>query len=296
MSSKLRRAAGLWLLMLAVLFPAAGLVSAADEKAEGFIVFAAGDGRDRNIMFVPAGGGLPKNLAEGPELLTQPAVGPGGRTAWIRQVGVSEWELVENGQTVSRGALHLSPAYRPDGVLTAAVSEKEETSLYAFEPGGRRLLVRGGQDGFAVSPTFSPDGGRMAYAAVTGDGVQVYTAAADGSGARLLTSGNDLNTDPVWSPAGDLIAFVAAEKRICLVSPDGGGLRVLNTGPGQSRSPSFSPDGRRLVFSNDRDGQWRLYVISLSGGAEQLLLPGFPAAQHLPVWSAHKPAPAVVKP
>ncbi|MDL2259398.1 hypothetical protein LJB99_00770 [Deltaproteobacteria bacterium OttesenSCG-928-K17] len=265
--------------------------AAAEDSPGGYIVFTAGDDDARSIMVAGGGGGLPRVLVGSSFMDTQPAIGPQGQVAWIRRFSLSEWALMENGRVVSKGPMHLSPTYRPDGTLVAAVSGKTETNIYAFETSGRKLLVRGGQDGFAVSPSFSPDGRWLAYAAAVGEGMQIFVAPAEGGQpGRQLTDSRELNTDPVWSPKGDFIAYVSAERDIFLVRPDGGGLKQLTDGPGQSRSPFFSPDGQKLVFSNDRDGQWRLYIMNIDGGDQKIFLPGFPAAQRLPFWSAQAPA------
>lgn len=113
----------------------------------------------------------------------------------------------------------------------------------------------------------SPDGGRIAWIAGTGD---VFTANADGSEPRLVYPCWDRPTFD-WSPDGRWLA-VAAEDRnanrdLWLVAADGKREPVnLTRHPAFEGSPRWSPDGRWLVFSarRDPDGRSRLWRISFS--------------------------------
>ena len=255
------------------------------------VVFVAGDRSKRSIMMVDPAGGMPVLLADLPGAMdTQPAVGPKGQLAWIRQRG-QKWELVENGRVVSGGEMHLSPAYKPDGTLVAAVSGPEETSIYAFTGSGRTLVVPGGQGGLVVSPTFSPDGSKVAYVSNQTDWAQIYVAPASGGSGTAITSAPTRHTDPDWSPTGEFIVFVAAETDIWLVRPNGQDLRQLTKNQGINRDPGFSPDGRMIVFSSDRDGRSQLYVMNLDGSGQRPLLPGLSSTQNLPVWTQARPTP-----
>lgn len=271
--------------------PAPALAEDGSLVPGGFVVFAAGDRAKRNIMVVDPAGGMPKVLADTPGVMdTQPAVGPSGQLAWIRQNG-TDWDLIENGRVLGSGAMYLSPAYMPDGTLTAAISGEEETSIYAiYSSGEKKLLASGGASGLAVSPAFSPDGRRMAYVSNQSNFAQIYiTDLGGGGGSRALTSGPARSTDPDWSPKGEQIVFVLAEKDICLVNADGRNLKKLTSNQGLNRDPAFSPDGGQIVFTSDRDGYWRLYVMDLDGGGQRPLLPALAVNQTLPFWSAVPP-------
>lgn len=290
------RIAALPLIVLALLAVMAGrpTPAGADETviAPGTnVIFVAGERSKRSIMMVDPAGGMPVVLADlKGGLDTQPTVGPQGQLAWIRKNGPN-WELVENGRVISSGELHVSPAYRPDGVLVAAVSEEEATNIYAFEGSGRSLVVAGGRGGLAVSPSFSPDGARLAYVSNQSDLGQIFVTEVGRGPGQRLTSTPVRNTDPIWSPTGEFIAYVTAEKDICLISPDGRHNRQLTRDQGLNRDPDFSPDGRRIVFTSDRDGTNRLYVMNLDGSGQRPLLSGFSQAQSLPVWTGASPRP-----
>ena len=71
-----------------------------------------------------------------------------------------------------------------------------------------------------------------------------------------------VDTDPDWSPDGQLIAFASSRKGggIYVLRPDGTALRRLFRGV--ASNVDWSPDGRRIAFEGDRG----IYVIRRAGG------------------------------
>ncbi|MDR1922076.1 MAG: hypothetical protein LBS31_10120 [Candidatus Adiutrix sp.] len=251
------------------------------------IIFVAGQKSQKSIMMTALGSDEAETLAGsrgGPS--TQPTIGPGGRTAWVHRNG-KKWELLVDGKVVSSGDLHLSPAFRPDGVVTAAVSGPNSTGIFSFAGRSRTPLID--QSGINVSPTFSPDGSMMAYASSRSGSSQIYvTSAAGGDPGRPVTSYGK-STDPAWSPTGEYIAFVSRETDICIVRPDGTGERQLTSGQGTNMRPSFSPDGRMIVFASTRNGRSQLFVMAVNGDMQQPLMPQYAPAQYSPFWSPVMP-------
>jgi TolB protein len=249
------------------------------------IIFVTGERAGRSVMMTELGSDDAEGVAaskNGPA--TQPTLGPGDATAWTHR-NRNRSELVANGRVVHSGDTVLTPAYMPDGTLVAALSGSVSTNITVFSGRNKRPLTGG--SGIDVSPTFSPDG-RMAYVSTQGGGAGIYvTSASGGQGSRISPGGT--STDPSWSPKGDKIAFVYRERDICLVNPDGSGLIQLTGGQGQNFHPSFSPDGRMIVFSSNRGGRHQLYVMSVNGDRQQLLIPDYQGSQTLPTWSPVMP-------
>lgn len=118
---------------------------------------------------------------------------------------------------------------------------------------GLRQLTQGpSQD---VTPKWSFDGTRVAYASTGADGNEdVWIVNADGSGARNLTNHPGGDSHPSWSPDGRQVVFCSnrddgKHDDIYVVDADGSGLKRLTEGGGYWNTfPSFSPDGKKIVF------------------------------------------------
>jgi Tol biopolymer transport system component len=88
------------------------------------------------------------------------------------------------------------------------------TGLYVVDLGigfsGRVLtLTSMGQRGFVSTPSWSPDGRRLAIAVATGYDIDIYTVGSDGSNPRSETDHGAYDFFPQWSPDGRYIAFVS---------------------------------------------------------------------------------------
>lgn len=126
-------------------------------------------------------------------------------------------------------------------------------------------------------------------AALNSPGSLVVAAADSSSGAVLIggegPSGRVVES-PVWSPAGDLIAFVLAPFDDASV-PQVREIRVVDVATaaeisladGRERDRleviSFSPEGDRIVFSrSDVNGERSLWSVRADGSSAQLLVAG----------------------
>jgi Tol biopolymer transport system component len=128
--------------------------------------------------------------------------------------------------------------------------------------GLRRLPARA-----ATSPTWSPDGSRIAF--VSNQGTALCVINSDGSDFGVISKVHGYYQVPAWSPAGDLIAFqsrVSARQErtaIFMIRADGTHERRVTSVKVNAGSPSWSPDGRDLVYSGPSE---ELSVLTLSTG------------------------------
>lgn len=68
---------------------------------------------------------------------------------------------------------------------------------------------------------------------------------------------NKYDNFPLWSPRGNLIAFVrniAGDFEVMTVHPDGTNLNQLTHTHGNEAHLAWSPDGTRLLFTSSRTG------------------------------------------
>jgi eukaryotic-like serine/threonine-protein kinase len=146
------------------------------------------------------------------------------------------------------------------------------------------------QSGTEYFPSLSPDGTHVVYAAVEDGNFDIFVQRVDEGRRRNLTpDSNASDTQPAFSPTGDLIAFRSERepKGIYLMGPAGENLRHISS---EGFHPSWSPDGRYLVastFGRDQPttratGPQKLVVIDALTGATRTVLD---AEATFPVWS-----------
>ena len=97
-------------------------------------------------------------------------------------------------------------------------------------------------------PAISPDGSQVAFS-YKGD---IYKVSINGGSAVRLTTHEAFDSNPVWSPKGDQIAFISdrkGAKDIYIMSSEGGAAKRLTTHSATENLWTFTPDGKFIVFS-----------------------------------------------
>jgi TolB protein len=120
-----------------------------------------------------------------------------------------------------------------------------------------------------MSPSWSPDGKRLAYVSFESKRPAIYIQEVDTGRRELLTSYPGLNGAPRWSPDGKSLALVLSHRGnadIYVLDLERRNLKQITRDYGIDTEPAWYPDGSALIFTSDRGGTPQLYRVILADG------------------------------
>jgi TolB protein len=156
---------------------------------------------------------------------------------------------------------------------------------YVVKRGNRYELQVSDADGFGaqtilasnepiISPSWSPDGNRLAYVSFERRKPVVYVQSLTTGARNAVANFSGSNSAPAWSPDGRRLAVTLTKdgsSQIYSIPADGGAATRLTHSAGIDTEPNWSPDGQWIIFTSDRGGGPQIYRMPASGGQAQRL-------------------------
>ncbi len=108
-----------------------------------------------------------------------------------------------------------------------------------------------------MSPSWSPDGKKIAYVSFEGNRAAIYVQNIATGSRRILSKFPGINGAPAWSPNGRNIALVLTQTgypKIYILDVATSRLERITDDWYADTEPSWAPDGKSLIFTSDRGG------------------------------------------
>src|SRR5690606_863206 len=146
-----------------------------------------------------------------------------------------------------------------------------DSDIYVMDADGNNQIQLTSDANSERSPSWSPDGTKIAYCDDTG----LYTVKADGSAKTLVTDNtSSASCGASWSPDGKTIAYFSnhsGNNEIFTIDESGDNLQNLTNHVSNDGYPTWSPDGTKIAFYSTRAAGVKIHVMDADGSNATLL-------------------------
>lgn len=166
--------------------------------------------------------------------------------------------------TGTRGAFDTRIAY----VSASGPAGNQTYRLIVAEADGYNPRTVLTSDKPVMSPTWSPDGRKLAYVSFESGRSAIYVQDLVSGSAQAISTQGGMNGAPAWSPDGSKIAMSLSKDGnadIYVVGSTGGTPRRVTTSRGIDTEPSWA-NVNTLIYTSDQGGRPQIYRTSVAGG------------------------------
>jgi len=129
-----------------------------------------------------------------------------------------------------------------------------------------------------LSPSWSPDGRKLAYVSFEKGNSAIYVQDVSTGARELISSERGINGAPAFSPDGTRMALTLSRSgnpEIYVRDMATGRETQLTNHWAIDTEPAWSPDGKTIYFTSDRGGKPQIYSLPAGGGnAQRVTLSG----------------------
>ncbi|MFI3246963.1 MAG: Tol-Pal system beta propeller repeat protein TolB [Ferrimonas sp.] len=186
--------------------------------------------------------------------------------AQFRGFGHRIANIVYEALTGNKGAFLTKIAY-------ITVGEPNNPNRYQLRvadyDGYNETMVLGSREPL-MSPSWSPDGRKLAYVSFENRRAEIYVQDLYSSAREKITSFPGINGSPKWSPDGKKLALTLSKDgstEIYIIDLNTKALQRVTNHFAIDTEPAWAPDGQSLIFTSERGGRPQIYQLTLATGA-----------------------------
>ncbi|MCZ6804083.1 MAG: Tol-Pal system beta propeller repeat protein TolB [Proteobacteria bacterium] len=188
----------------------------------------------------------------------------------LRRVAHQISDLVFEELTGIPGAFDTRIAY-------ITVTKNKENKIHALQIAdadgyNTQILLESSEP--LLSPSWSPDGKKIAYVSFEGKNSAIYVQDVLTGKREQLSAFEGINSAPAWSPEGARLAMTLSKDgntEIYVMNLSTKSLQRITRHGGIDTEPTWSPDGQKLAFTSDRSGGPQIYEVDVRGGRPKRL-------------------------